>query len=226
MLPEVIEEIKSSVVLIEADLQKEGKIGLGTGFVIHPDGYILTCEHVVRGTSRGVIQIDRDGKGYEVYGFKILKTDKVKDIAILKIEETNLKTVTIEPSMNIRKTGEDIATMGFPFIAEDIDYPSTTKGIISAIILEPINEKESITTYQLDAMVHEGNSGGPCFLPENGNVIGIINSRFDPLQSAMKKGGVKIEIIGRPLSERTNFSYAVPIDYTVEMLKNIGLTFP
>lgn len=223
MLPKIIEKIKQSVVLIEADLQKEGEIGLGTGFVVHPDGYILTCEHVVRGISRGVIQIDKDGKGYEVYNFKILKTNQTIDMAILKIEETILKAVTIEPLMDTRKTGEDIAIIGFPFIAEGKDYQSTTKGIISAIILEPINEGETIEIYQLDAMVHEGNSGGPCFLSENGGVIGIVNGRFDPLKSAMRRGSVEIEIAGRSLSERTNFSYAIPIDYAAKMLKDVGL---
>lgn len=211
MLVDIIKSIKPSIVLV---VSSHG--GAGTGFIVHSDGYILTCNHVLGDSITGAISIPFDGNPRQLYFKKVASGGF--DIALIKVDESNLRSVKLDYDFPIEE-GIDIATCGFPFIHLGLNHLSTTKGIISAII-DSSSGDEVLHLYQIDAMVHEGNSGGPCFLCENGKVIGIISSRFDPLQTILKNVG-KIEILGQPLRERTNIGFVVPITYARDLLNRI-----
>lgn len=106
--------------------------------------------------------------------------------------------------------GEEVCFCGFPFggVTGGGFSPSFTRGIISAFRLRKVGELE-IKHLQLDALTMEGNSGAPLFKSDDGNIIGMIGARYDPL---MKGNIPQVTIGGRPLGFPTNIGFAIPID--------------
>ena len=149
----------------------ETELGLGTGFIVTSDGYILSNEHVTGSKySKCYITLE-NGANYEG---TVVWSDSDIDLSLTKIEAKNLEFITLGDSDNIR-VGETVYAIGNP-----IGYEfrrTVTSGIISAknrtIKLEE-NEKVSYMTdlIQTDATINPGNSGGPLIYP-NGEVIGI-----------------------------------------------------
>src|SRR5579885_2825765 len=135
---------------------------LGSGFIINSDGYILTNNHVVEGADE--IQVMVDGK--QKYDGKIIGTDPKTDVAVIKINGTNLPSVPLGDSDKMR-VGDWVMAVGNPF---GLDH-TVTAGIISAkgrvIGAGPYDD-----FIQTDASINPGNSGGPLFNLQ-GEVIGV-----------------------------------------------------
>ena len=180
----------------------ETELGLGTGFIVTSDGYILSNEHVTGSKySKCYITLE-NGANYEG---TVVWSDSDIDLSLTKIEAKNLEFITLGDSDNIR-VGETVYAIGNP-----IGYEfrrTVTSGIISAknrtIKLEE-NEKISYMTdlIQTDATINPGNSGGPLIYP-NGEVIGI--------------NTVKI-------SSAEGIGFAIPINIVnpiIESFKNTG----
>lgn len=140
--------------------------GIGTGFVFRSDGYILTNEHVVRGVSQIKVTFI-DGKEYEG---KVVGSDPLTDIAVVKIDAFNLPTIPLGDSDKAR-VGEFVIAIGNPYGLSH----TVTVGVLSAKG-RPISAGDSGREYenflQTDAAINPGNSGGP-LLNLNGEVIGI-----------------------------------------------------
>jgi serine protease Do len=140
--------------------------GIGTGFVFRSDGYILTNEHVVRGASQIKVTFI-DGKEYEG---KVVGSDPLTDIAVVKIDASNLPTIPLGDSDKAR-VGEFVIAIGNPYGLSH----TVTVGVLSAKG-RPISAGDSGREYenflQTDAAINPGNSGGP-LLNLNGEVIGI-----------------------------------------------------
>ena len=138
----------------------------GTGFLIDGKGYLVTNAHVVKGSSSVVIQ---NNKGQQ-FRATIVHLNEVTDIAILKVEDNDFKSVSTVP-YNIRKSGaelgEQLFTLGFP--REEIVY---NEGYMSA----KTGFNGDTLSCQIGVAANPGNSGGPVF-NKNGEVIGIINTR-------------------------------------------------
>ncbi len=144
--------------------------GLGSGFIISPDGYILTNDHVAGNASEITITMT-NGKHYPA---KIIGTDPVSDICLLKIDETNLPFVFLGNSDDVI-IGEWVIALGNPFgLFELNDKPTVTVGVISSVgmNLEPINNRYYINMLQTDAAINGGNSGGP-LVNSLGEVVGM-----------------------------------------------------
>jgi serine protease Do len=142
---------------------------LGSGFVISPDGYIVTNNHVIDGADD--IEIDFQNKDH--YKAKLIGTDKKTDIALLKIEPTTpLPAVAFGDSDKMR-VGDWVIAMGNP-LGEGF---SVSAGIVSA------RNRELSGTYddflQTDAAINKGNSGGPLFNMD-GQVIGVNTAILSP----------------------------------------------
>ncbi|MEX0935520.1 MAG: trypsin-like peptidase domain-containing protein [Gemmatimonadota bacterium] len=156
----------------------------GSGFIVSEDGYILTNDHVVSGATRIRVYLpDRREYAAEVVG-----TDPTTDVAVIKIEDGNLPTLSLGSSGDVR-VGEWILAIGNPGLGSGgsaLDY-TVTSGIVSAIgrPLQLIqNELRQDTEYQevasfaiedfiqTDAVINPGNSGGP-MVNVNGQVVGI-----------------------------------------------------
>ena len=145
----------------------------GSGFIISPDGYILTNNHVVEGATKVDVHFgaDTEGNGGHTVSAKIVGRDPATDIALLKIDSGNaLPTVPLGDSERIRK-GDWAIAIGNPFQFEN----TLTVGVVSAKgrALGLSTETRSFENFiQTDAAINFGNSGGP-LLNINGEVIGI-----------------------------------------------------
>ena len=136
--------------------------GEGSGFVVTPDGYILTNAHVVRGASDVTVKlVDR-----REYTAKVIGVDTRTDVAVIKIEAKNLPVVSIGDPSKL-KPGQWVVAIGSPFGFDN----SVTAGIVSATA-RTLPDDRYVPFIQTDVPVNPGNSGGPLF-NLNGEVVGI-----------------------------------------------------
>ncbi len=135
--------------------------GTGTAFVVHPDGYLLTCQHVVEGASKMEVAIG--GKTYEA---TVIDSDEVRDIALIHIEAKGLPMLPLANSEAVQ-VGEDVRAIGFPLSSILGDNVKQTRGTISGV-----NMDEGLKVFQIDAGINPGNSGGP-LVNERGEVVGV-----------------------------------------------------
>ncbi|MEJ5262504.1 MAG: trypsin-like peptidase domain-containing protein [Ignavibacterium sp.] len=144
--------------------------GLGSGYIISPDGYIVTNDHVAGNASEITVTLT-DGSHYKA---EIVGTDPTSDICLLKIDGDNLPYLELGNSDDVI-IGEWVIALGNPFgLFELNDKPTVTVGVISAtgMNLEPINNRYYINMLQTDAAINGGNSGGP-LVNSLGQVIGM-----------------------------------------------------
>lgn len=149
--------------------QTERETSLGSGVIINPDGYILTNNHVVEHGSD--IRVDWNNKEYKG---KVVGTDPPTDLAVVKIDATNLPTLTFGDSAKLH-VGDVVFAIGDPFGLGE----TATMGIVSAtqrsIGLE-MQAQQRRDTYedfiQTDAAINPGNSGG-ALIDLHGNLVGI-----------------------------------------------------
>jgi serine protease Do len=146
--------------------EKRVRQGMGSGFIISNDGQILTNAHVVDGVDSVTVTL-KDGRTLQG---KVLGTDSVTDVAVVKIEAKDLPTVTLGNSETVQ-TGEWAIAIGNPLGLDN----TVTTGIISATARNSsqigISDKR-VDFIQTDAAINPGNSGGP-LLNAKGEVIGI-----------------------------------------------------
>lgn len=135
---------------------------LGSGFIISPDGYILTNAHVVKDAA----QINVSLHDHRQTAAKVIGIDERSDVALLKIDGHDLPTVKIGDSDKV-KVGQWVVAIGSPF---GLDY-TATHGIISAVG-RTLSDNVYVPFIQTDAAINPGNSGGPLFNTA-GEVIGI-----------------------------------------------------
>lgn len=145
---------------------------LGSGFIISPDGFILTNDHVAGEGDEIVVTLP----GGERHNAEIIGTDRVSDITLLKIDGRDLPYIKFGDSENLL-VGEWVIALGNPFgLFELNNQPSVTVGVISALNRDWGKEPKSGRVYldmiQTDAAINSGNSGGP-LLNSLGEVIGM-----------------------------------------------------
>lgn len=144
--------------------------GLGSGMIFRSDGLILTNAHVVAGADTVTVKLADDR---EFKKAKVLGVDERTDIAVVKIDATNLPTVKLGDSGSV-KVGDWAIAVGNPF---GLDH-TVTVGVISAKAREvPLNERNPGDYLQTDASINPGNSGGPLCDIE-GRVIGVNNAIY------------------------------------------------
>ena len=137
--------------------------------VISKDGYIVTNNHVIEDAQEITVTL-KSGKEYKA---KLVGTDDKTDIAVLKIEASDLTPATFGDSSAVA-VGEQIVVVGNPLGNLG---GSVTTGIISATDREIEIEKMTMTLLQIDAAVNPGNSGGALF-NLNGELVGIVNAKY------------------------------------------------
>ena len=143
--------------------------GAGSGVVISKDGYIVTNNHVIDKAEEITVTL-KSGKEYKA---KLVGTDDKTDIAVLKIEATDLTPATFGDSGAVA-VGEQIVVIGNPLGSLG---GSVTTGIISATDREIEVENMTMTLLQVDAAVNPGNSGGALF-NLNGELVGVVNAKY------------------------------------------------
>jgi serine protease Do len=156
-----------------APVKREGQ-SLGSGFLISPDGYVVTNNHVISPGAQGatVNSITVTLSDHKEYVAKVIGKDTDSDLALLKIDATNLPFVKFGDSSRAR-VGDWVVAIGEPFGLGG----TVTAGIISAINRVTGQGGAYDRFIQTDASINQGNSGGPMF-DLNGNVIGINSQIF------------------------------------------------
>ncbi|WP_028669406.1 Do family serine endopeptidase [Saccharospirillum impatiens] len=170
--------------------------GLGSGFILSEDGYILTNNHVIDGADDVRVMLT-NGTSYEA---EVVGTDPQSDVALLKVEAENLHAVTMGSSEDL-KVGEWVLAIGSPF---NFEY-SVTAGIVSAKGRALGGSDRYVPFIQTDVAINPGNSGGPLFNLD-GEVVGI-NS-----QIYTRSGGFM------------GVSFAIPIDIAINIADQLRET--
>ena len=145
----------------------------GTGFALK-NGYIVTNYHVIEGANSITIQ-GVNGNFNIQYNTSIVGTDKINDLALLKVTDPTFKGFGIIPysiSSAISEVGEEIFVLGYPLTSTMGDEIKLTTGVISS----KTGFQGDIALYQISAPIQPGNSGGPLF-DKNGNIIGIVSAK-------------------------------------------------
>lgn len=163
--------------------------GIGSGFIVSNDGYVLTNAHVVGegGAEVTVRLIDK-----REFKAKVVGTDKRTDVAVLKIDASNLPVVRIGDADRAR-VGEWVVAMGSPFGFDN----TVTAGIISAKARR-LPDENYVPFIQTDVAINPGNSGGPLFNLD-GEVVGINSQIYS------RSGGFM------------GISFAIPIDVAMKV---------
>ncbi len=179
--------------------KKENATGIGSGFILSQDGYIATAYHVVEGMSDLTVRLSDQ----TAYPATLIHGDSLTDLAVLKIEATNLPTVEFGSSGKLL-VGEKVIAIGTP---ASVDYAgSLCSGEVSylartvKIYDHGGNLQKKMTLLQTSAPVNPGNSGCPLF-DEYGRVVGIIT---------MKLG-----------TDYAGIGFAIPSDGALPILKAI-----
>jgi serine protease Do len=160
--------------------------GMGSGFIISTDGFLLTNAHVVENADEITVRLT-DKREFKA---KVIGSDKRTDVAVLKIEATALPKVLVGDTNKLR-VGEWVMAIGSPY-----GFTNTvTAGIVSAKSRENLNDPDmdAVPFIQTDAAVNPGNSGGPLFNLK-GEVVGINSQIYS------RSGGFQ------------GISFAIPID--------------
>lgn len=152
---ETVAHARPAVVVIETDK------GLASGFVIKPDGVIITNHHVVAGATSMAVKFASGEIYRNVY---LLNSDPVDDLAFLKIEAVDLPTIPLGNSNDVQ-VGEEVLLVGAPQGLEQ----TVSDGLISAIRLD-----EGVRVLQTSAAASPGSSGGP-LLNRSGAAIGVMS---------------------------------------------------
>jgi serine protease Do len=168
--------------------------GAGSGFIVSPDGVILTNAHVVRDADEVTVKL-QDRREYRA---KVLGSDTKTDVAVLKIDAKNLPVVPIGNTRNLQ-VGEWVLAIGSPFGLES----SVTAGVVSAKGRSLPGDQ--VPFIQTDVAVNPGNSGGPLF-NTRGEVVGINSQIYS------QTGGYQ------------GLSFAIPIDVAVRIKDQIVAT--
>ena len=193
--------------------------GLGSGFLISPDGYIITNRHVVEDArdvsvilydQRRLMDKTEPGKSAnptatnnKVRFAKVLKTNQTRDLALLKMEGENLPYLELETDRSAYVTGQEVLAVGAP---RGVEW-SVSRGIISAA-----RDHNGIDTLQTDAAVNSGNSGGPLISLQTGRVLGVNSWAIVPSAD-----------IGDLRSGVENLNFAVS---SYEVQRTLGVTQP
>ncbi len=173
--------------------------GLGSGFIVSADGFIVTNAHVVENAAQINVRLT-DKREFKA---KVIGVDPRSDVAVVKVDATNLPTVKIGDSNKLR-TGEWVIAIGSPYGFAN----SVTAGIVSAKSRDNLSgdpNMDAVPFIQTDVAVNPGNSGGP-LLNMRGEVVGINSQIFSRTGSF------------------SGISFAIPIDYAYGVAEQLMKT--
>jgi serine protease Do len=150
--------------------QQHREGGLGSGVIVSPDGYILTNNHVVDGASTVTVTLP-DRREFKA---KVVGADPKTDIAVVKIDASNLPAITIGDSSKLQ-VGDAVLAIGNPYgIGQTV-----TAGIVSATGRTDLGIEEYENFIQTDASINPGNSGG-ALVNDRGELVGINTAILAP----------------------------------------------
>lgn len=199
----------------------------GTGFVVGDGNLVFTNAHVLPDATDDpappslVASVRRSATEFQARPLTVLEVDRDHDLALLRMEGSPMPALVFRDSNTVRE-GHSVALMGFPIGGLLGFSPVTHRGMVASITpvaLPPPNSSQlnasavrrlrgaTFDIFQLDATAYPGNSGGPLFDPESGEVVGVVNMGF------LKAGRESA------LSQPSGITYAIPANFAIEMLQ-------
>ena len=201
-------------------------IFLGTAFLIHEEGYLLTAAHLIE-EDRENLMVARAQEpddfttisldNVSAMAVSVEGVDAIHNAALLKLAAKRFIETPDHLAGVVENTalGAPLVCLGFPFGHQDIHSLAVLGAHLSAKILS----KNTTKLILFDSMIHDGMSGGPLVSNEDGRVVGITVGRFSPLD----EGGDFTRGTEHP-DYHTNLSYAISIEYGLKLLEGRGLT--
>lgn len=178
---------------------EEGLRGIGSGFFVTSDGYLLTNFHVVKEARKVEVKYKT-----HVFPAKVVQVDAVNDLALLKVAGTDFAKLAIS-RQDSADLGDEVFTIGFPNIDMQGIEPKYTDGKISSLS----GMRDDPSEYQISVPVQPGNSGGP-LCDVNGDVVGIVVARLNDLAALRESGAVP-----------QNVNYAVKAKHALRLLQSV-----
>ena len=173
--------------------------GLGSGVILTPDGYIVTNNHVIEGADEVVVTLTEKGDEFPA---EVVGADPQTDLAVLKIDATDLPAVTLGDSSQLA-AGDIVLAIGNPFGLSK----TVTSGIVSAIGRSDLNITGYENFIQTDASINPGNSGG-ALVDNRGRVVGINTA-----------------ILSRT-GNNVGIGFAIPSNMTIQIVEKLLVTAP
>lgn len=229
-LSDTIERIKPSIVVVGTfDKLRSPQFQMrGTGFAVGDGTLIATNSHVVPALPEtegreAIAALVRHGDTMQARVLRLLFRDNEHDLAVLRLNGPALPPLTLKSSDSVRE-GDSVALTGFPIGGVLGFTPVTHRGIVSSItpIAPPsgnasqLKDKSilrlrsgSFAIFQLDATAYPGNSGGPLYDADTGEVVGILNMVFVK--------ATKEAVLEKP----SGISYAIPARHLSTLLKQV-----
>ena len=228
-LPAVIAGLKASVVPVGTFSATDSPrfTFRGSGFVVGDGSLVATNFHVLPATTDFelgqslAVMVPRNAEAGVARRARVVASDRLTDLALLKIEGTPLPAVSLADPASARE-GQSIGLMGFPIGGQLGFSPVTHRGIIASItsVAVPASTAQQLDpravmrlregnfeVFQLDATAYPGNSGGPVFDADSGRVLAIVNM-------VLVKGSRE-----SALTNPSGISYAIPVRHLIELMK-------
>jgi Do/DeqQ family serine protease len=175
------------------DQDNEPQVGLGSGVIVSPNGYVLTNNHVVDGADEIEIILNDNRQARA----KVIGTDPDSDLAVLKIELDRLPVIVLGNADNVQ-VGDQVLAIGNPFGVGQ----TVTSGIVSALGRNQLGINTFENFIQTDAAINPGNSGG-ALVDTNGNLLGINTAIYS------RSGG------------NMGIGFAIPVSTAKQVLESI-----
>ncbi|MGA2064245.1 MAG: trypsin-like peptidase domain-containing protein [Thermoguttaceae bacterium] len=159
----------------QADLDQHSGTGTGTAFVVNSNGYLITCDHVVRGGTKFTVKL-----GDATHVAKVLQTDRESDLALLQISTSGLTALPLGDSQKV-ELAQEVRVVGYPLSDVLGSSIKITSGSVAGVV-----DHDGQRLFQVDAAVNPGNSGGPV-VNSRGEVVGVASAKL---------AGVEISNVG------------------------------
>lgn len=208
-------------------LTEEAAAFMGTAVLVHHKGYLLTSAHILGDNYEDLAVVWSDqqeeyaplrlGK-VEPVPVSVMAIDRPRDIAVLKLDydaDISMPDQIIGSTEDLAM-GVGLVSLGFPFGHRGLHHLTAVSGIVASKLISPAGNRHLL----FDAMTHPGDIGGPLINTEDQRIVGIVCGRYCPMPDGTGIVAGPNAADGIP---DTGLSYAVAIEYAVELMKGLDL---
>jgi serine protease Do len=223
MLQEMSRKFRSGCVMLMRDAGAELTF-LGSAFLVHREGYLLTAAHLVNDPQGLVVVATSLTDEFAPMTFErvagipvaVARADRENDTALLRIEQEvdiGVPDDFLGATESVRP-GATVMSLGYSFGHEQLHTVVNLSGVVAAKVRSPNNSRLVL----FDKMVHDGDRGGPLVHVGDGHVVGVVSGRFEPAE--VVRGS---QAWDRTPPRDTSVSYAVAIEYGIALMQAEGL---
>jgi S1-C subfamily serine protease len=204
LLSQLVNKVSDNVVQVHVKVSEDGGSmnASGSGLLIDKEGTILTCEHVIHPEGRDAESIDITKRKEVPKKAEIVKTDNNYDAALIRAKDLSVNENIKSRAYEQVNVGEGCFVLGYPI---GLNHLTLGIGVISAkgIGLLP---RFMFNLIQIDARVNDGNSGGPVFDAETGDLIGILTMKYIPFKDKITELYNTVKGIHTPIKQVDTFT--------------------